>query len=433
MQVGVLSFHGWNQQHFNSAGKRVANIGDSIREVVMMNIIKECGVKEDDLVILSQDEIGKYDGPDLRLIFDDMINDDDMIDNLARNNKIHPIFVSCFFYDDIFVDRPDRVEFFKRNSPIGCRDEHSRDLCRKNGIDAFLVGCFTVCVSPKEEPIGEKIYIVDASNSLKRIIPRNILEKAEMTSHAIEVKQYPITQDENKRLFKMAEWYLDEYRKNAKLIISGRLHATIPAFAMGIPAIIVNENFNYKFGWVDKWLKLYDESMYDQIDFNPTINEDIAKELDEVRKLIKENIAYVLENGRNDIKLLSEIDHIYSMRQKTNLNSYFKKIILKDMHKFNKDDVFNYAIWGAGLNGGYVYQIMKELFPYANLTVIVDKYKSGKKYGVPIISSGQLSEYNIQHVVISSSPAVSEAIECLEKIFKDKEKHYTIAVTQQTC
>ncbi len=432
MKIGVLSFHGWNQQHFNSEGKRVANIGDSIREVVMRQILAACGLETKDIIIVSQEELTEYSGEEMRLIFDDMINDNCVIDCIMANQLIHPVFVSCFFYDDIFYNRPDRVQYFKQHEPIGCRDQHSRDLCLQNGIEAYLVGCFTICVQSKRDFKGEKVYLVDVDRNVLDQLPETITKDAIVKTHAVELKEYPITSEESERLYQLAVDYLNEYRNHAKLVISGRLHATIPAFAMGIPAIIVNQNYNYKFGWVDKWLKLYDDENKDTIDFHSPIDNRKWEELDKVRNLIKANIQYALQNGKNNPIFLQEIDRIYMCRERTELNLYFKRILLKNLALYGRNDTFNYAIWGAGLNGGYIYQIMRELFPNAILKVMIDKHKKGTKYGVPIVSMHELAKFNVQHVIISSSPAIPEAVEyiCTLPALKD---HYSILVTKQTC
>lgn len=432
MKIGVLSFHGWNQQHFNMQGKRVANIGDSIREVVMWQILSECGLKSDDIVMVSQEELMRYSGEEIRLIFDDMINDNCVIDCIMENSLIHPVFVSCFFYDDIFVGRPDRVEYFKKYAPIGCRDQHSRDLCIRNGIEAYLVGCFTICIKPQEELCGEKVYLVDIDKDVIGQFPESIIQNAISKTHAVELEKYPITPDESKRLFQLAIDYLEEYKNHAKLVISGRLHAAIPCFAMGIPVIIINQNYNFKFGWVDKWLKFYDTENKGEIDFFPCIDSEKKKEVDKVRNLIKENIAYAVKTGRNNLNFLKDIDRIYMGREKTELNLYFKSILLKDLSSYKRDEEFSYAIWGAGLNGGYVYQIMRELFPYSTLKVIIDKYKTGTKYGAPIVSMYELKKFDIQHIIVSSSPAISEAVRYIRTLPKLKE-HYSILVTKQTC
>ena len=432
MQIAMLSKHGWSQHHFNKDGKRVANIGDSIREVVMVNILEQLNIKKQDITVIAQNEIKTYCGDDVRLLFDDMINDDSVIDELFANEKIHPVFISCFFYDDIFAGHLDRVKNFKKYEPIGCRDEHSRNLCIKNGIDAYLTGCFTLCVDKKTDSLGSKTYIVDPTEELLQIIPEEIKNKAKIISHAVELEKYPIDAVESERLYKIANDYLENYRNNAAYVISGRLHATLPCFAMGIPATIINRNFNYKFGWLDKWLKLNDFRSFETLSFDTTNDESKYEELELTKQLIKNNIKYAITFGCNDIDLLKKIDQIYEGRNKNEINSFFKYMINQGMNQYNNTKI-KYAIWGAGLNGGYVYQIMQEMYPEAQLVAIVDKFKEGQKYGVPIIKANEIAKYDIQHIFVSSNPAIPDAISTCDLLYKDDKTHYTTVVTDQTC
>ena len=433
MKIGLLSTHGWNQQHFNSDGVRVANIGDSIREVIMRRIVESVGVDKKDIITLSQEEYGKCED-DVLLVFYDMINDDATIDGIIDNSKIHPVFVSCFFYDDIFLNRQDRISYFKECEPIGCRDEHSRDLCRKYGIEAYLVGCFSLCLPYRAKHRGETVFLVDLPEAYEKCLPNHILSKAKKISHAVEINEYPISTMESERLYHIAEQYIDMYGEEAKLIISGRLHAVLPAYSMGVPVIMINKNYNYKFGWLDKWLPLHDDMSHVKMDLD-TCYEELAMndDMEKVKQLVIRNIEFAILNGRNNREIIRSIDQVYLNRTKVELNKFFKKAILENTVHLRRDEAFNFAIWGAGLNGGYVYQVMQELYPKSKLVAIIDKYKSGQKYGVPIIRKEDICNFAIEHVVISSYPAVSEAEAYLKNIWSDGRLHYSVAVTQQNC
>ena len=75
---------------------------------------------------------------------------------------------------------------------------------------------------------------------------------------------------------------------------------------------------------------------------------------------------------------------------------------------------------------------MKEMYPEAILLAVVDKYKSGTKFAVPIIRGNELAKYNVQHVCISTKPGTPEAIEECEKIYgSESNLHYTIVTSQQ--
>ena len=64
------------------------------------------------------------------------------VKNFPPSSKINPVWIS------FHVSRPDLIKncknYFKKQPPIGCRDQATVDLFQKNGIDAYFTGCLTL-------------------------------------------------------------------------------------------------------------------------------------------------------------------------------------------------------------------------------------------------------------------------------------------------
>jgi len=75
---------------------------------------------------------------------------------------------------------------------------------------------------------------------------------------------------------------------------------------------------------------------------------------------------------------------------------------------------------------------MKEMYPNAVLQVVVDKYKTGELFGVPIIKGDKLEDYAIEQVCITTNPGKQEAIHKCEEIFgKHAPEHFVVITSQQ--
>lgn len=130
--------------------------------------------------------------------------------------------------------RPEVVEYFKRNEPIGCRDEKTAELLCAKGVKAFQSMCLTLTF-PKRKvaPRNGQVFLVDA---LGIPVPNDLYNQAQEITHAVD----DFYGDEIKT--KMAEKLLALYRDEAKLVITTRLHCALPCIAMGIPVLYFGKN-----------------------------------------------------------------------------------------------------------------------------------------------------------------------------------------------
>ncbi|GAE09109.1 hypothetical protein JCM10914_5455 [Paenibacillus sp. JCM 10914] len=71
--------------------------------------------------------------------------------------------------------------------------------------------------------------------------------------------------------------------------------------AMGIPVILVSENFDGRFSWIDKYLPLYTPGEFSEINWNPS-----PVDYEEDKKIIKKQFIYRIKKAYEENHLLYE-------------------------------------------------------------------------------------------------------------------------------
>jgi hypothetical protein len=203
-------------------------------------------------------------------------------ENFPPSNNIIPIFISFHIdmaAEDIFLTDTN-LKYLERHEPIGCRDLYTRDILIKHGINAYFSGCLTLTLGNtyKQTEDRKYIYFVDPCLGKKKDI-RNILSAIrtfvfnkkkiyklaylkyreinfstlffisifysqyktfwsdDILFNAIYIDHYIVPKDEDDN-FRYADELLKKYA-NAKLVITSRIHAALPAAGMNTPCIFV--------------------------------------------------------------------------------------------------------------------------------------------------------------------------------------------------
>ena len=413
---------------FQDKENAYANLGDNIIALAIDNIYQTIGIAEENIIYVNKDGTRDYKGEYIVLLACLNLWDSSLDLRLPISPYIYPIFISVVANRDVFIDRPDLIEYFKMYAPIGCRDEQTMGIFRKYGIEAYLMGCHTICFPRRKiAPLNGKVFFIDTSKELEQYIPTDLRNKSEYLSHAVQYKEYPVTVNENNRLNDLAKSLLNRYANEAELVVTSRLHVAAPCIGMGIPVIFACNNIDFRFGWIDKYIRLYSLDEYSSIDWNPR-----PIELEQTKELIIQHIGNSLKRVISQRNELFKISEFYENRNKTEFYQLFRKRIEGLKNKYNRDSSFPYIIWGAGQHCYYAYGLISEIFPKAKLTAIVDKYQIGKRLGVEIIKGAELETVPFEHVFITTLPGKNEAINKLECIHgQDAPNHYTLITSQQ--
>ena len=261
-------------------------------------------------------------------------------ENWPPNNFLKPLFISFHLNSTAhkILDKENVIAYFKKHSPIGCRDYATLHALKSKGIDCFYSGCLTLTLGesfkrPKKN--NGKIYFVDVlfnfnhreiifeswknflkhgiidlklfkinlhQKTLKKLFDKSILKKAEFLTH---LKCPSLSQTER---FSLAETYLNKY-KSAKLVVTSRIHVALPCLAMGTPVIFINGGFDHQM----------DKSRFDGI-------------VDLMNKIDLDNSGTVLHSNFNVSFPISE----KSIIQNPKLNVKIKKDLISAVKGFMK-------------------------------------------------------------------------------------------------
>lgn len=413
---------------FYDKANAIANLGDNIQSIAMDSIYQQLLISSKDIRYIKRDFGDQYQGDSVNLV----LYTEFAKENVARRMRLSKDInikgiMSSVFYDSFEVLEkvyPNLKSTLKGFEPIGARDERTKEYLLKEGIRAYLTGCFTVCFPRrKTKPLKEKVFFVDTPEELEPFIPDKIRENSEYLSHAIPIMKYPVDKNENQRLDEQARQLLKRYEMEATLVVTGRLHAAIPCLAFGIPVILTCNNLDFRFGWVEKFIRPYQLGEYDQINWSPA-----PVDIEDLKRVMIRYFDNALKGESTDAEL-KWIDNYYSARDRVPTHLACRKLIaaLDGLH--GKDNDFCYAIWGAGFHCDCTYQLVSEQFPKARLVAVVDKYKTGEFHGAPIIKASELNPSEIAHLFITTVPGKADALHWIEQTAP--ELAYTINCSQQ--
>ncbi|MEM0654127.1 polysaccharide pyruvyl transferase family protein [Klebsiella huaxiensis] len=260
-KYGVIVYQGGKFETQN-----LLNLGDYVQSTAAKQFLPQVDK------YVTREGMHLYDDDNIKMIMNAwyMANPD----NFPPSNKIEPFYISVHLNSSIIdqIFRPEVIAHFKKFQPIGCRDNHTRDLLLAKGIDAYYSGCMTLTLGHtyKRENITDEVIFADimhdslSLNQLlkqplrlgKRIlngrvkelyIKRSVLHKYfdnNVLSNAVYIDQMVpyITPSEG---FRMADLYLKRL-SSARFVVTSRIHTALPCLAMGTPVIFVNGGFKTK-------------------------------------------------------------------------------------------------------------------------------------------------------------------------------------------
>lgn len=293
----------------------LCNLGDIVQVFAVDIIYHAMHIDKKDIVNISIDELGTYQGEKVLLPIAGYFNYRRKAPAFPTSEDIIPVFLSLYTTSRLYLNKH---EFWKKQGPIGCRDEKTMQLMRKKGYDAWLFGCMTM-LFPKRDfmPQTQHVFIVDAEPGVFDYIPEELMKSAECITHEAKVdwkmSREQIAQEMENKTRKL----LERYYKEATLIVTSRLHCAVPCIAMGIPTVVVRKGFDERFGWIDKFIHLYTPDEFDHINWNPM---PIALEEHKKRLL---DMAVSMVGREADCAAIKEVHDFYMQRERKKLHMPF--------------------------------------------------------------------------------------------------------------
>lgn len=213
---------------------------------------------------------------------------------------------------------------------------------------------------------------------------------------------------------------LEEYKKNAKIVITSKLHCMTPCAAMGIPTIAVGNNFSYRFSFVDMFLDSYDEEQFRSYDWKvPAQKQDM-----ELVKRLLLDIGKSMILKSPDMDKIRQLDRLYTNRNKWEYCSGIKKQLRE---AFREMEIPKYILWGASSGGYAVCQAIREVWPENEMLGIVDSFAEGIFAGQEVQKPKEtIMKYPDAVVIISTLSGRKEAEEFLCGIGRKQGRDYFV-------
>jgi SAM-dependent methyltransferase len=393
--------------------KGVNNLGDNMQIISIDSIYKAMGISEREIIYIDKNELNTYKGEYVILPVT-MPLVDYMEGGISGRFSDHivPVFLGLTLVTDSLLLQ--EVDYYRKFEPIGCRDERAMNILRKYGIQAYLHGCITATLpkrSIEKDKTFDKVFIVDVAKNVLSYIPDELMKDAVFLTHMHEEIDNP------KEL--MQEYY-NRYKNEAKLVITGLLHCSVPCMAAGIPVVVAKNNISYRYGWLEKLIHLYDKNDFANIDWNPV---PIEYE-DHKKRLLEVTINRLLE-AFNKYSSIYELSWFYEQRKKKEyiLDAFepIKRYI--DSHFIDKNKEYKYAIWGVTqISSVSVNYIMKE-YPKAKLMHVYDTYRKVLFEGLYSEGSENICNHPDEIVLVTTNGASRMAQKLFDEIGKDKESY----------
>ena len=155
------------------------------------------------------------------------------------SDDLDPLLISIHFWPE-FSEAAlsiEGVEYLKAHSPVGARDLTTLEAMQNKGIPSYFAGCMTLTLeNPYSDDDREDIiYVVDQDQEILDFVKAHTSSRVEVLDHGVPPHLY----FDNDGRLAYAESILEKYRK-AKMVITGRLHATLPCVAFGTPVLRIS-------------------------------------------------------------------------------------------------------------------------------------------------------------------------------------------------
>ena len=263
---------------------------------------------------------------------------------------IYPLLISMHFTSNLmisgYLDPYNEVlsgfgcEFLKKYAPIGCRDNHTMKLLNNCiGQDlTYFSSCLTTTVDLKKKKKNSKIiYAVDVDDEIYEYIKNNSNLEVKRITHVVGKKYQELSFDE--RMKKVENLLTDYY--NAHLIVTSRLHASLPCLGLKTPVLLIKHEDNLYPGRLESFYDFTNSmSKKEFLSGNYDVNHPIknpTRYLEYRDKLISSCEEFI---NKKITKKVSEKEYIYWLEKKSSFQKegFIKLIkkndcIKKDMNK----------------------------------------------------------------------------------------------------
>lgn len=265
------------------------------------------------------------------------------------------------------------MAYLRYYSPIGCRDEFTLATMRKYHIPSYLYGCVTATLTSRtRDPSHKRLYLVDVDESILDYVPNDLKPEVKIVNHVIKDN---FTAETYHRMDEMAVEFLNDYSKNATMVITSRLHCASPCVAMGIPTIMVVKEKSIRYAWLDRIIPIYTQNDMASIDWR------IEKPIFEKTKnrMIELFVSRMKETKeKHSVQL--DISEFWEFRKKDNYVLPFQKLF-NQLESFSFDQIETIYIWGATALAEDIYLFLSNRGLLNKFSGLIDEFNAVNFYG----------------------------------------------------
>ena len=238
--------------------KQVINYGDNLQSIAVRHLLGKFGVDDSRIGYIVRDDMGLRDrerAPGIFIPATGGLSWNSYPD--YRDIPINDHNLSILYFGvripegsfDVLRHCGRFIESLKKHEPIGCRDTCTRDFLRSLGVRAYFSKCVTLSFDKRPEDVrGNHVYLVDDNEGedLRNYLPGTIRDELIQLPAILDApNRGPMTENDCFLVNRQAEERLDLFRREAKLVISSRIHVAIPCAALGISVVFVDRRPDY--------------------------------------------------------------------------------------------------------------------------------------------------------------------------------------------
>lgn len=382
------------------------NYGDNLQFLAIDGLYND--MKIADVRYLDMHEIASYRGEKLILPLNWTIFDANYMDGdyLIISPDIEPVFLGmalCGRDDDRFFNQ-ENINYLKEHGPIGCRDEYTYQKLNKYGIEAYINGCISITLSRRKSG-GGKVILVDVPIELERDIQKNLGTEFQCMTQ----QTYMGIEEAKMTLPQVVRKHYKYIKENAKIVVTSRLHVASPCIAMGIPVIFARNEVDYRFSWLDKFIKLYSKEEFGDIDWKPQtfMYEDMKQNIrqNDIERILGKQTD--CENQKIHNYFADRERHVYGSFQKSIADiERIKEYICK---KWKGKKEVEYVLWGLNDTAQDLFFYIAQNFPDAKLVGIIDDYRQDSFAGMQCEKHTRLHVDEESYILVTAVAASNVA------------------------
>lgn len=406
MRYGILEYKNPN----------IINIGDGMQIISVLNLYRRLGIEEQEIVRVNYFELETYDGEEVLLPICFPMYGYNLHNHVTCwSSRIVPVFLSLSLFDTN-LSKED-IEYLKRFEPIGCRDAFTTEGLQKCGVCAYLNGCITLTLDDTNNVHdGRRVFLIDVPEEFEQCVPKHLLADACHHTH--------IFHHIGMRTDVFARTLLEQYEREASLVITSRMHAALPCYSVGLPVILIHPEYSYRFTWLEDVLRVYLPEDRKDIDWRGSCINDNERAV-RVRMYMREIAKRRILNREVPSTLIAELQELYERREKREYvrgpydvtTDYLKK-------HWDCQTEIEYMVWGVSQVASALIDYIEENYPKARLVGVIDATKAEPFKGVIPQKIETVTNIREVFVFVTADAVNPYALDYFQKIEKSVESSF---------